>query len=75
LGNLVRAAVLYGRLMRQIPQASLRHEYRKRVTQLLWQRRDPALLMLYLIKCAMHYHHHTMAREMATGRSSVVNSF
>ena len=74
-GNVVRAVVLYGRLMREVPQASLRQEYRKRVSRLLWQRRDPALVMLYLIKCAMHYHHHTMAREMATGHTGVVNSF
>jgi radical SAM superfamily enzyme YgiQ (UPF0313 family) len=73
--NLLSAVVLYTRLMLGVPEPSLRHEYRKRVTRLFQLRRDPALLLLYLIKCAMHYHHHTMSRQMANGNSPVVNSF
>ena len=37
--------------------------------------RDPHLLFLYTVKCAMHYHHYTMARQMAAGQSALVNSF
>jgi radical SAM superfamily enzyme YgiQ (UPF0313 family) len=73
--NLARSVVVYRRLMREIPEASLRREYSRRLGRLLRSRRDPALVLLYLIKCAMHYHHHTMARQMASGRSPVYNSF
>jgi radical SAM superfamily enzyme YgiQ (UPF0313 family) len=74
-GNLLSAVVLYTRLMLGVPEPSLRQEYRKRVTRLFQSRRDPALLLLYLVKCAMHYHHHTMARQMARPNGPVVNSF
>jgi radical SAM superfamily enzyme YgiQ (UPF0313 family) len=73
--NLVGSIVLFTRLMRNIPEAALRKEYRKRVWRLLKQRPDPNLLLLYLVKCGMHYHQYTMARQMATGSSRVVNSF
>jgi radical SAM superfamily enzyme YgiQ (UPF0313 family) len=73
--NLLRAAGLYVRLMRGVPEAALRREYQRRIGRLLRVRRDPAVLLLYLVKCAMHYHHHTMAQRMADGRGPVVNSF
>jgi radical SAM superfamily enzyme YgiQ (UPF0313 family) len=73
--ELLRSAFLYGRLMRMIPEGHLRAEYRRRLGRLLRQRREPATLFVYLIKCAMHYHHYTMAREMAAQESPVVNSF
>jgi radical SAM superfamily enzyme YgiQ (UPF0313 family) len=73
--NLVGSIVLFCRLMRWVPEASLRKEYRKRVWRLLRARRDPNVLILYLIKCAMHYHQHTMTRQMATGDRQIVNSF
>src|SRR5262249_4515416 len=74
-GNLFRAAGLYLRLMRHIPEAGLRREYRKRIARLLRVRRAPDVLLVYLVKCAMHYHHHTMARQMAGGGGPVYNSF
>ena len=70
-----RAIALYARLMRGVPDRALRREYRRRVIGLLRARPDPHLLFLYTVKCAMHYHHWTMAREMAANRSAVVNSF
>jgi radical SAM superfamily enzyme YgiQ (UPF0313 family) len=73
--NLARATVLFARLMRRIPEPELRREYRQRVWKLLKSRRDPSLLLLYVIKCAMHYHHHRMATQMTSGRTKVYNSF
>ena len=67
--------VLYRRLMSEVPEASLRKEYRKRVLRMLWKRPDPNLIAFYLVKCAIHYHHYTMAREMAAGAGPVRNSF
>jgi radical SAM superfamily enzyme YgiQ (UPF0313 family) len=73
--NLIRAAVLFWRLMSRVPDAGLRHEYRKRFRRLLSHRREPDLMVLYLIKCALHYHHYKMAKHMSSGRSRISNSF
>jgi hypothetical protein len=73
--QLIRSAVVYRRLMRAVPEADLRDEYRRRVRRLLKQRREPATLFVYLIKCAMHYHHHMMVRQMLAEESPIVNSF
>ena len=70
-----RAIGLFARLMRGVPERALRREYRKRVIGLLRARPDPQLLFLYTVKCAMHYHHYVMARDMASNRNAVVNSF
>jgi radical SAM superfamily enzyme YgiQ (UPF0313 family) len=74
-GNAAMAAVLFGRLMRGVPEAALRREYRRRFWRLLRRRPDPNLAVLFLLKCAMHYHQYTMARQMAARRTAVVNSF
>src|SRR5262245_20713661 len=73
--DLVRAAVLQARLLWRVPESALRGEYLRRIGRLLRVRRDPALLVHYLVKCAMHYHHHQMARQMANTRGTIVNSF
>jgi hypothetical protein len=73
--NLITAVVLFGRLMRGIPEVRLRREYRKRLWRFIKARPDPNLAVLYVLKCALHYHQHTMAKQMATGHSPVYNSF
>jgi len=73
--DMTKAVGLFARLMRRVPEAALRREYRRRLANLLRHRREPHLIFLYTVKCAMHYHHFTMARQMASGRSTVVNSF
>jgi radical SAM superfamily enzyme YgiQ (UPF0313 family) len=73
--NLATAAVLFGRLMLGVPDASLRREYRRRFWRFLWRRPDPNMAILFLLKCAMHYHQHSMARQMATGDMPVYNTF
>ena len=59
--------------MRHVKEPALRREYRRRLLRLLRSRPDVGLLHYYLIKCAMHYHYHTMARRMAGGAGPVVN--
>jgi radical SAM superfamily enzyme YgiQ (UPF0313 family) len=71
----VQATGLFARLMLHVPDAALRREYRTRIWRLLRARRDPGLLMNYVIKCASHYHHYTMARAMAAGCGPVRNTF
>jgi radical SAM superfamily enzyme YgiQ (UPF0313 family) len=73
--NLVRAAVLYARLMRGVDSAALRRRYRAELWGQLRQSRDPGRILGYLIRCAMHYHHVTLAADMAQRPGDVVNSF
>jgi radical SAM superfamily enzyme YgiQ (UPF0313 family) len=70
-----QAIGLFLRLMSGIPEAYLRREYRKRVWRLLKVKRNPGVALLYMIHLAMHYHAHTMAKQMASGHSRVVNSY
>jgi hypothetical protein len=73
--ELVRCAVLYWRVIRRIPQPRLREHYRRYLRRLLRVRRDPSLVFIFLLKCAAHYHHHTMAEQMAQGRTAPLNPF
>ena len=68
------AGILF-RLMQGVHDSRLRRKYRSRIFRLLRVRPDPEFLFVYLIKCAMHYHHHTMARQMASCDARIVNSF
>jgi radical SAM superfamily enzyme YgiQ (UPF0313 family) len=73
--NLARALGLFARLMRRVPEKPLRDEYRRRLARLLRVRRDPEVLFVYTIKCAVHYHYYTMARRMAQRETGVVNTY
>jgi len=74
-GNMVRTAALFARLMRRVDDPSLRACYRRRLAEQVRSRRDPARWFAYTIRCALHYHHYTMAREMTQHQRPVVNSF
>lgn len=73
--NVLRAAYLFFRLMHFVPEADLRAEYRGGLWRLLKLRRDPAMAFGYLLTCCMHYHHWTMARQMARGEIPVINTY
>jgi radical SAM superfamily enzyme YgiQ (UPF0313 family) len=73
--NLVGAVVLYARLMRGVASPALRRRYRAELWRQLRRFRDPGRTLGYLIRCAMHYHHVTLAQDMAQRRTDVVNSF
>ena len=73
--DFVRCVVLYRRLMRGIPQPELRRQYRRRLRRLLQVRPDPTVVFILLLKCAMHYHLYTLAKEMAAGKTAVLNPF
>ncbi len=72
---LARSAGIYLELMRSVPDVRLRRAYRRYLMRLLRERRDPEVLFVFLVKCAMHYHHYTMARQMAAEPLEIVNSF
>jgi hypothetical protein len=71
----VRSVAMYLQLMRGVPEANLRFEYRRRIRNLLRTRRDPVVLFVYLIKCAIHYHVHTMVENMSAHQDCIVNTF
>jgi radical SAM superfamily enzyme YgiQ (UPF0313 family) len=71
----VQAIGLFLRLMKGVPEAHLRREYRKRLWRFLKIRRNPALLLFYVIHIAQHYHAYTMATQMSSGRTRVYNSY
>jgi hypothetical protein len=58
------------RLMRHVPEASLRRECRRRLWRVVKRRREPLVLQAYAIKCAMHYHVRRMVREMLVERAA-----
>jgi radical SAM superfamily enzyme YgiQ (UPF0313 family) len=72
---LVQSIGLFLRLMKGVPEAHLRHEYRKRLWRFLKVRRNPAHLLFYVIHLAQHYHAYTMATQMSSGRTKVYNSY
>ncbi len=73
--DVAKCLYLFQRLMRQVPEAHLRREYRRRLWRLLRKHREPATLFVYLLKCAIHYHHYTMTQQMTTDAARIVNSF
>ncbi len=71
----VRAMVLYARLIRRTDDAALKRRYRQEIREQFLRFRDPGRLLGYIIRCAMHYHHLSLARDMGQNRRAVVNSF
>jgi radical SAM superfamily enzyme YgiQ (UPF0313 family) len=64
---------LFARLLMGVPERALRREYRRRLWQLLRRRPDAAVVRIYAIKSAMHYHVHEMTRALRGGR--VINTY
>ncbi len=66
--DIARALALFASLMWHVNDPVLRREYRKRLRGVIAARRDPGLVMYYLIKCAVHFHLYKMAHGLASGR-------
>jgi hypothetical protein len=71
---LAQVAALYAQLMRMVAEAGLRREY-SRLWQVLRTRPEPKVLRVHLVRCAMHYHFQTLARQLADDHGPIVNSF
>jgi radical SAM superfamily enzyme YgiQ (UPF0313 family) len=72
--NLARAGGLYSRLMRRVDEPALRRRYRREIVRELLNHQDPGRLFGYVARCAMHYHHYTLSRQMASHQRALVNS-
>ena len=70
----LRFAFIRRRLIRHVPDKHLCEEYRRRLDNVRQHRDDPAVWFVYAIKCASHYHHHTMANKMAASEMDLVST-
>jgi radical SAM superfamily enzyme YgiQ (UPF0313 family) len=70
-----RAVMLLSRILVLVPDAGLKSIYVRRFLQVLLLRPIPAVLFVYALRAAMHYHGWKLARVMADPASHVVNSF
>ncbi len=61
---LIEALATIWQLLRRIPDAAVRREYRRRLWQAFKRRPEPAVLQVYALKCALHFHAFMMARQM-----------
>jgi radical SAM superfamily enzyme YgiQ (UPF0313 family) len=61
---LLEAVAISLMLQHGVPDPALRREYRRRTLRVAWRRRDPEIIQVYAIKCAMHWHAHRMVQEM-----------
>ena len=69
-----QAAGVFLQLMRNIPEASLRQEYRHRVGRFLKVRCAPATLLSFLFSCAMHYHARRVPQTDAASHTACATS-
>jgi radical SAM superfamily enzyme YgiQ (UPF0313 family) len=75
-GTLLGQALgLLARLTWKVEDSALRREYLKRIWRLVRARPDPSILWISVVKSALHYHAHTMARGMSSGESHVFNTY
>lgn len=63
------------RVLAKVPDPSLRQVYRRRFMAFLRARPDPALLRIYALKCAIHWHMHEFIRRLTTAEKPLVNTY
>jgi radical SAM superfamily enzyme YgiQ (UPF0313 family) len=71
---LAEALAIFVMLMRGVSDATLRREYRRSLLRVARRRPAPAILQLYALKCAMHFHIHMMVQEMLSVPQPVVRA-
>ncbi len=72
---IVQAAGILARLQWRVEDSALRREYRRRLVSLLRVRREPEVLLVYAVKCAIHAHVHALTQAMARGEPRFGNTF
>jgi radical SAM superfamily enzyme YgiQ (UPF0313 family) len=63
----IGSAVVFRRLMKYVDRKDLRREYRQRIWRALKATWDPTVTLTYVIKCAVHFHHDSLIRDMKSG--------
>jgi radical SAM superfamily enzyme YgiQ (UPF0313 family) len=72
---LLQSIGIYLKMMYGIRDDKLRREYRRRIWKMWRARPDPGILLMHVLKCALHYHAYRMADEMVGGKSPIMNSY
>ncbi|WP_165219584.1 B12-binding domain-containing radical SAM protein [Aquisphaera insulae] len=72
---LVLGLVMLARLCGTVRDRDLRREYLRRIGRLVRARPDAGVLWLAVVKAALQYHAHQMARSMSEGRTAVINTY
>jgi radical SAM superfamily enzyme YgiQ (UPF0313 family) len=67
----IQAGYLFVQLMRRVPEAELRRQYRQRLWKVVKRRPNVRLLRVYCMNCAVHFHYDRLLRQMAVGRQVV----
>jgi radical SAM superfamily enzyme YgiQ (UPF0313 family) len=73
--NCLEAFALMLRLFIRVREAPLRTTYRKRFLRVLRIRRSPAVIKVYAINCAIHYHMHHLVRALQARDRAVLNTY
>jgi radical SAM superfamily enzyme YgiQ (UPF0313 family) len=71
LRSVIEVTVVFILLMRGISDATLRREYRRRLWHVLRRRPRIALLRVYVIKCALHFHFNRLIAQMHVERAQL----
>jgi hypothetical protein len=71
----IETAAVILRLIATVPDGALRREYRRRFWRMLRHRHDPAVLRIYAIKCAMHYHLHRLVQLLPQPDRAIINTY
>lgn len=71
----VQALVLTWRLVRHVREPGLSRDYLKRIARFARAVPRPLYIFLYVLKCGIHYHQHTLARDLAQQDGRFVNTF
>ena len=71
LRSAIEVTAVFILLMRGIPDATLRRDYRRRLWNVLRRRPRIALLRVYVIKCALHFHFDRLIAQMHAERAKL----
>jgi radical SAM superfamily enzyme YgiQ (UPF0313 family) len=67
----VEGVFVFFQLMRLVPDAALRREYRRRLWNAIKRRPLIDLLRQYCVNCAMHYHCYRLVQQMRADRAAL----
>jgi len=60
----IASVIVFRRLMKYVDSKDLKREYRGRIWNAIRATRDPTVTLTYIIKCAVHYHHYSLIKDM-----------
>ena len=68
--NSIGSVFFFRRLMNHVESTTLRKEYRHRIWQAMKATRDPGMILIYVMKCAVHHHTDRLINDLEGGVAS-----